>query len=137
MFHSKPGLLSTKHTKFRNDAVHQGKIPTDGEALSFGNAVLNALRENMLQSRGELGGSVRRVVVQRLQEMQDRQPIEQPFTVCANAIVSLSSGEASHHQGSLEQHLVELRSSAQMGYDCSVQSTDISLCGLSTTELKR
>ena len=108
-FHSKPELLGTKRTEFRNDVVHKGKIPSKSEALSFGNAVLDILRKNMLQLRGELGNSVQRIVVQRLHDMQVGQPAEQPSTMCANTIVSLSAGEASHHQGSLEQHLAELQ----------------------------
>ena len=106
-FHRKPELVSTDQIWFRNSVIHKGKIPTKDEALSFGNAVLNVLRLNMLQLRSKLEDSVQQLVVQHLRDLCGSNPTQQPATMCATTIVSLSSAEPS--QRSLEHHLTELQ----------------------------
>jgi len=39
----RPKLLPDDMTKFRNDVVHKGKIPTRDDAIKFGNAVLSVI----------------------------------------------------------------------------------------------
>jgi hypothetical protein len=45
-----PNLLSNSKTKFRNEVIHQGKIPTYEECIKFGKAVINVISpvEHML-----------------------------------------------------------------------------------------
>lgn len=108
-FHAKPALLSNNHVSFRNAVVHKGKIPSREEALSFGNAVLDALRQNMLQVRDQLPDSAQHVVLQHLRECQTGNSLHSSSTLCASTIVSLSAGDASHHQGDLQHHLGKLK----------------------------
>jgi hypothetical protein len=119
-FHTEPPLLSSKQIAIRNGVVHKGKIPSKSEALLFGNAVLDALRPCMLQLRSELEDSVQQVVFQSLHKMQAASQCHPASTMCANTIISLSSGEQAHHQGNLEQHLSELRNWRSMLYAAGV-----------------
>jgi hypothetical protein len=41
--HELPKLLSDQSTNFRNEVVHQGKIPTEQEAILFGQAVADVM----------------------------------------------------------------------------------------------
>ena len=42
-FDEVPELLTNKDTKFRNEVIHKGKIPTKEEALIFGNTILKII----------------------------------------------------------------------------------------------
>lgn len=106
-FKTLPTLLNTARVSFRNDVIHKGKIPTREEAVAFGNAVLGAVRPNMLTLREKLYESVQQVVFFHL---RDAQPTEgsQQSTMCLSTIVSLSAGEKSHHEADLDEHLRRL-----------------------------
>jgi hypothetical protein len=107
-FNAPPALLSNTQVSFRNDVVHKGKIPTKEEAIAFGDSVLNVLRPNMLALREQLPDSVQQVVFYHLRDAQTPEATSPAATMCASTIVSLSAGEASHHQGDLKHHLGKL-----------------------------
>ncbi|WP_080715787.1 hypothetical protein [Xanthomonas arboricola] len=107
-FNASPALLSNKQVNFRNDVVHKGKIPTKEEAIAFGDYVLNVLRQNMLVLREQLPDAVQQVVFYHLRDAQTTGATFPSATMCASTIVSLSAGEASHHQGDLKHHLSKL-----------------------------
>jgi len=46
-FKDVPALQSNSRTEFRNNVIHNGKIPSKEEAISFGEDVLNLLRPQM------------------------------------------------------------------------------------------
>ena len=48
-FDEVPELLTNKDTKFRNEVIHKGKIPTKEEALIFGNTILKIIRPKIKQ----------------------------------------------------------------------------------------
>lgn len=50
---SPPTLLKQEQVKFRNEVVHNGKIPTREEALSYGDAVLNEIRTTLIVLRSK------------------------------------------------------------------------------------
>jgi hypothetical protein len=107
-FNAPPALLSNTQVSFRNDVVHKGKIPTKDEAIAFGDSVLNVLRPNMLALREQLLDSVQQVVFYHLRDAQTPEASSPSATMCVSTIVSLSAGEASHHQGDLKHHLGKL-----------------------------
>ena len=107
-FNAPPALLGNAQVSFRNDVVHKGKIPTKEEAIAFGDSVLNVLRPNMLALREQLPDSVQQVVFYHLRDAQTHEATSPSATKCASTIVSLSAGEASHHQGDLKHHLGKL-----------------------------
>lgn len=104
-FSASPALLDTKQVSFRNGVIHKGKIPTREEALSFGNTVLSVLRPNMLTLRERFADAINKVVFYHLLDAQTPGAASPSSTMCASTIVSLSAGEASHHQGDLQHHL--------------------------------
>lgn len=107
-FNVPPAVLSLPKVAFRNDVVHKGKIPTKEEAIAFGDSILNVLRPNMLALREQLPDSVQQVVFYHLRDAQSPEATSPSATMCASTIVSLSSGETSHHQGDLKHHLSKL-----------------------------
>lgn len=107
-FNAAPVLLTSNRISFRNDVIHKGKIPTREEALAFGDAVLDVLRPSMLALREQLPDSVQQVVLYHLRDAQTPGNLAPSATMCASTIVSLSAGEASHHQGGLQYHFGKL-----------------------------
>ena len=106
---SAPKLLSDKQTAFRNNVIHKGKIPTKEEAIKYGNSVLEALRPKMLIIQNTFAEEVQKIVFYHLRDSRAGADEKKPIsTICSPTIVSLSVGELSHHQGSLEDHLVTL-----------------------------
>ena len=104
-----PDLLSNSQVTFRNDVIHKGKIPTKEEAISYGNAVLAVLRPKMLTIREKLPDEVQKIIFYHLRDSRpESDQGRQVSTMCASTILSLSSGEQSHHQKPLEEHLVQL-----------------------------
>ena len=108
-FHAKPKLLEPNQVTFRNEVVHKGKIPSREEALYFGNSALDVLRQNMLQVRDQLPDSVGQVIIQHLRNCQANNSQHHSSTLCASTIVSLSAGDALHHEGDLEHQLGKLK----------------------------
>lgn len=107
-FNASPALLSSNQVSFRNSVIHKGKIPTKVEAMTFGNAILDVLRPNMLALCEKHPDSVQQVVLYHLGDAQTPGVTTQSSTMWASTIVSLSAGEATHHQGDLQHHLGKL-----------------------------
>lgn len=108
-FNAPPALLNDNDISFRNDAIHKGKIPTREEAITFGNTVLNVLRQNMLMLVDKIPDSVKQVTFYHLRNARTPSVTSPPATMSISTIVSLSTGDPSHHQSNLEHHLDRLR----------------------------
>lgn len=101
-----PVLLSNTDTKFRNDVIHKGKIPTKEEALKFGNAILNIIRPKIEQLKISYSKEISTVTFEHILSCSKLNDSQVPGgTMCVNTIVSLSSGEESHNKQSLEEAL--------------------------------
>lgn len=73
---------------FRNAVVHKGKIPTRGEAVAFGQAVIEIMHPQIVKLRSEASETLRRIVVERLSAMEtDAELVSTQFM---NTAVSLS-----------------------------------------------
>lgn len=108
-FGESPMLLSNNQVAFRNDVIHKGKIPTKAEAIVYGNAVLSVLRPKMLILLEKFPDEVQKIIFYHLRDSQPNSPGgKQVSTMCASTILSLSSGDKSHHRKSLEEHLIQL-----------------------------
>ena len=108
-FNEVPNLLSSNQVAFRNDVVHKGKIPTREEAIKYGDAVLEVLRQQMFTIQEKLPEVVQKMVFYHLRDCQlESDKHRQVATMCSPTIVSLSVGEHSHHQQTLEEHLARL-----------------------------
>jgi hypothetical protein len=107
-FKASPVLLENKRVSFRNSVVHKGKIPTKKEAIEFGNAVLNVLHPNIQALQDQFSDMVQQVVLYHLRDAQSEDTNVSSATMGISTIVSLSWGQASHHQNGLQQYLREL-----------------------------
>ena len=104
-----PELLSNAQVSFRNEVIHKCKIPTREEAIRYGDSVLGVLRPKVLALRERFSEEVLKVTFYHLRDCRsDCDNGKTVSTMGISTIVSLSSGEASHHNMSVEKHLIRL-----------------------------
>lgn len=108
-FNEIPEHLPNKKINFRNDVIHKGKIPTQAEAIEYGDSVLNALRPKMLAIRNKFPEEVEKVTFYHLRDCRpDVNNRKIVSTMGIPTIVSLTVDDASHHSKSIKEHLVRL-----------------------------
>jgi hypothetical protein len=108
-FGEPPELLSNTQVSFRNDVIHKGKIPTREEATRYGNSVLDVLRPKVLALKERFPDAVSKVTFYHLCDCRSDSDNEKHVsTMGISTIVSLTSGETSHHSKPVEEHLVWL-----------------------------
>lgn len=107
---SKPTLLKNKTVQFRNEIIHKGKIPNRGEAINYGQEVLDIIRPIISWLEDTHKESVQKSIFHHLNaaRTQDDQG-RAVSTLGISTILSLSIAEASHHQRTLEAAISELR----------------------------
>jgi polyhydroxyalkanoate synthesis regulator phasin len=102
-------LLSTKQVKFRNDVVHNGKIPSKEEAIKYGEAILAVIRPKIKVLKQKYPEVIQKVTFKHLRN--SRKPSDenkQVSTMGISTILSLSSGDADNDDKSLGESLVRL-----------------------------
>lgn len=107
-FHFKeyPNLLSTSQTEFRNKVIHKGKIPTNEEALKYGNVVLGIVRPQIKLLKDRYPEEVQRVVFNHLRACQKPADADkQKSTMGLSTIVSLSNSGETHLNKTLEESI--------------------------------
>lgn len=108
-FQEPPELLSNAQVAFRNEVIHKGKIPTGEEAIKYGDSVLDILRPQMLSIRERFSEEVSKVTFYHLRDCRSVSDNgKQISTMSIPTIVSLTSGEPSHHDKPIEEHLLRL-----------------------------
>lgn len=101
-----PELLSNKDTKFRNEVIHKGKIPTKEEALSFGNNVLKIIRPKIKQLQSLFAKEISSIIFKHIRDCSKVETDQVSVgTMYINTIISLSSEEEGHHTKTLENAL--------------------------------
>ena len=101
--------LSTTQVKFRNDVVHNGKIPSKEEAIKYGEAVLAVVRPKIKILKQKYPEVIQKVTFKHL--LNSRKPSDenkQVATMGISTILSLSSGDADNDEKSLEESLLRL-----------------------------
>jgi hypothetical protein len=104
-----PTLLSRKNVEFRNDVIHRGRIRSRSEAVVYGEAVLSAVRPALSVAKERLPKGVEQLVAQHL--IVARKSVKSTSSVatsCMPTILSLSRGEATVADESLEAALTSL-----------------------------
>lgn len=105
-FDEVPELLTNNDIKFRNEVIHKGKIPTKEEALIFGNTILKIIRPKIKQLQSLFEEEISSVIFKHLRDCSKIESDQiSGGTMCTNTIISLSSGEESHHTQTLESAL--------------------------------
>lgn len=105
-----PTLLSRNKVDFRDEVIHQGRIPTRQEALDYGQAVLDIVRPTLKQVKEKYPNGVQKTVLQHLKECRASENDTCPVsTMATRTILSLSVAEPDYDERSLEESLADLR----------------------------
>ena len=109
-FKTGPSLLSEDRTRFRNDVVHKGKIPSREQALKYGNDVLGVLVPLMWELKKTFPEQVQNSVARQIKGSLAKAADQSKITVMSSGmIVDLSLGERTLPDTSLEEHLITLK----------------------------
>jgi hypothetical protein len=103
-----PVLLKEKEVQFRNNVVHRGTIPSQQDALEYGQVILDLIRPVLQEVKQRYPNGLQQTVFEHLKRSRQHSS-EQSGTICIPTIISLSSGEEAWHKRSLEQAIKELR----------------------------
>jgi hypothetical protein len=108
-FNGVPELLSGTQIEFRNDVIHKGRIPSRDEAFKYGETILGIVNPKIILMQEILKVEIENVVFYHLHKCKTISDHAEPVaTMCEPTILSLSVGDKTHYQKTLEQHLVDL-----------------------------
>lgn len=65
-FLAPPDMLANKMVQFRNSVIHQGRIPTKGEAVQFGQAVLDVIRPVIMRAQERYADAIEQLTWKKL-----------------------------------------------------------------------
>ncbi len=108
-FGTPPKLLSENNSKFRNEVVHKGKIPTRQEALDYGQAVLDVIRPILKAVKANYHKGVQKTVVNNLIKSRSEVDKYTVSTLSMCTIISLSTAEPGHDERTIEDAVASLR----------------------------
>lgn len=112
-FGQPPLLMKSNNVEFRNDVIHQGKIPNRHEAVNYGQAVLDVLRPSLKQLKGKCSEGIQKAIFHHLKNSRTSEDDKQLVsTMWIRTIVNLHAGKERNEQ-TLEKALSELR---RLGY---------------------
>lgn len=103
-----PKLPETWHAKFRNDVIHNGKIPHRDEAIRFGDGVLNVIRPMLRVLREKFERGTSHVIVAdllRRHKIDDKPNSTLGMSTILGASIDMAQ---EHHQLSLSDHLAQM-----------------------------
>lgn len=112
-FGNKPNLLDNNKSKFRNDVVHKGKIPTKQESMIYGQEVLNVIRPLLKVLKSNYEKEIQQILFKYMSG--NRKTSDDGLSVSTmsiQTILSIANGEAIHDERSLEQALDDLTTHA-------------------------
>jgi polyhydroxyalkanoate synthesis regulator phasin len=113
-FNEQPTILSEKDSKFRNEVVHKGKIPSEEEAIRFGNSVLEIVRPKLKIIRENFGKELQAAIFRQIIQSTEKSGITTGVsTLSINPILGVNQSGNQKEQ-LLENHLIELKKSCGM-----------------------
>lgn len=93
-FGERAPALNANQTKFRNDVVHQGKIPTEDEAVSFCQSVVEIIRPTISRLQSTAEHALRNAVHRHMMAARSQLAIDQQTsTLCFPTMLSLTQPE--------------------------------------------
>jgi hypothetical protein len=105
-----PPLPSSKSIEFRNSVIHQGRIPSRSESVAYGEVVLQILRPALSVAKLKFPNGVDQLTRSHMVVAHLKlKPGVKAATSCMPTILSLSGGEISQSERSLEDALAELK----------------------------
>jgi hypothetical protein len=100
-----PKLLHTNLVAFRNKVVHDGRVPTRAEALSYGQAVLDIIRSLIAEMKSRFPKGIDEATTRHLMTSSKEWDGATPSTMSIATIVSLNMADEAYHTRSLEEAL--------------------------------
>ncbi|EAB6710792.1 hypothetical protein [Salmonella enterica] len=106
----KPNLLNNNKIKFRNGVIHKGMIPSEEQALEYGQAVLDMIRPLLKILKENYSEAISTAVFQYLNSVRNPSDVGVPVsTMCLTTILSLSYAEPAHETQSLNEAISQLK----------------------------
>ena len=106
----KPTLLNNNKIKFRNGVIHKGMIPSEEQALEYGQAVLDVIRPLLKILKENYSEAISTAVFQYLNSIRNPSDDGVPVsTMCLTTILSLSYAEPTHETQSLSEAISQLK----------------------------
>jgi hypothetical protein len=84
-----PTLLSNNNTKFRNDVIHKGRIPTKEEAIQYGEKVAEVLISLLDELRSVDPGPVKRTMIRHLGRLYKSATIRDRSTLYTTTFIAI------------------------------------------------
>lgn len=113
-FNHSPALLNNTQVSFRNEVIHKGKIPSEREALEYGQAVLDLIRPILTSIKEKYPKAFENAIFYHLKGCREAcKNIGPVATMSIPTIVSLSATEPGYDQRSIEEIIVILRRSSK------------------------
>lgn len=104
-----PPLLASKRVEFRNEVIHQGRIPSRDEAIDFGQAILDIERQLLIELRQRYSDALSHLTVKKLINARtDEDRGRSVGTMGMATIIGTSVQQSSWHEKPLVQALAEL-----------------------------
>lgn len=105
-----PTLLNNNKIKFRNGVIHKGMIPSEEQALEYGQAVLDVIRPLLKILKEKYNEAISKAVFQYLNSIRIPSDGGVPAsTMCLTTILSLSYIEPTHENQSLSEAISQLK----------------------------
>lgn len=93
--------------QFRNDVIHNGKIPARDDAIAYGQLIIGMIRSQIAELKALNEDAVHAVVSNRLHGIRSKANIVGASTLCMSTVVSLSDGTP---PADLVEHLSRIQS---------------------------
>lgn len=108
-FNEIPDLLSQTNVTFRNSVMHKGTIPNKGEAIEYGQVVLDICRPIIRMLNKKHKEQVMKAVFFHIQDCREDSDNNEPVsTLYLPTILSLSASDPKHDQQTLEIAIKQL-----------------------------
>jgi hypothetical protein len=103
-------ILSEKDSNFRNEIIHQGRIPTRNEAIEYGQKILDLIRPTLKIAKEEFSKGTDAILHMHMLGAHNRANQGRPIaTSSMPSILGLSIADENHHTRNLEKALEGLK----------------------------
>ncbi|AXK83285.1 hypothetical protein DW352_23850 [Pseudolabrys taiwanensis] len=104
-----PPMLTRQNVEFRNQVIHQGRIPTRQEAIDFGNEVLAIVRRVIATGRERHKNGIELMIGRHVIAARQRAVSDRALAVShMPTIIGIGIEDKDHHLRSLEEALQKL-----------------------------
>lgn len=108
-FGTKPKILNNDQVKFRNSVIHKGMIPSQSEAIQYGQNILDLIHPLLNRLKLQFPDALQQITLQHLNEIQKNNTTGIVSTACISTIISLTNDETIHDNRSLIEAIAQLK----------------------------